>query len=408
MADVITVSALNKYVKSILESDPVLFDIAIKGEISNFNMHSKTGHCYFSIKDTKASVKAVMFRSDAQNLSFMPENGMQVIIRGRISLYERDGAFQIYAEHIFLDGVGAAMLAFEQLKERLSKEGLFNEEAKQPIPYFAKKIGLVTSKTGAALQDILKVAARRCPLAEFVLAPVLVQGTAAPAEIAHAIKQLDKSGDVQLIIVTRGGGSTEDLWAFNAEEVARAAYACKTPLISAIGHEIDFTILDFVADMRAPTPSAAAEIALPDMAQQKMHMMNVFMNIANNMHSKLDSCYNIMYELKQRSLMYSPIESAEKKRNTLGKMQHEIMQAQKRQLAKAQTRMAAAASLAGALNPYNALARGYSVVTIGGKAINSVKNVKQGQTADVAMKDGSLSCEIKKINEEQAGFMHGS
>ena len=264
MANVITVTALNRYVKTLLERDSVLTDVALRGEISNFTNHYKTGHFYFSLKDEQCSVKAVMFRRDAQNLAFMPQNGMRVIVRCRISLFERDGAFQVYVEDMFPDGIGAMQMAFEQLKEKLDKEGLFAPEHKKPLPAMPKCVGLVTSKTGAALQDILNVTQRRYPIARFLLYSVTVQGNEAAPEIANAITRLDKGGRVDVIIVARGGGSREDLWVFNNESIARAAFASSTPVVSAVGHEIDFSILDFVADLRAETPTAAADLAVPD------------------------------------------------------------------------------------------------------------------------------------------------
>ena len=267
MAEVISVSALNQYVKTLLDANDLLFDLALRGEIANFVQNARSGHCYFSLRDETSSVKAVMFRSDARRLGFRPEEGMKVIVRCRATLYERDGAFQVYVNDMFPDGIGSAQLAFEQLKAKLDREGLFAAERKKPLPRFPKCIGLVTSKTGAALQDIRNVIGRRWPAVRLLLCPVSVQGFEAADEIAAAIDRLDKSGQVDEIIVARGGGSREDLWVFNAERIARAASRCKTPLISAIGHEIDFTILDFVADQRAPTPSAAAELAVPDRAE---------------------------------------------------------------------------------------------------------------------------------------------
>ena len=292
MAEVISVSALNRYVKNLLDVNDVLFDLALRGEIANFVQNARSGHCYFSLRDEAASVRAVMFRSDARRLGFQPEEGMKVVVRCRVTLYERDGAFQVYVNDMFPDGIGSTQLAFEQLKAKLDKEGLFAPEHKKPLPRFPQCIGLVTSKTGAALQDIRNVIGRRWPAVRLLLAPVNVQGFEAAEEIADAISRLDKSGRVDEIIVARGGGSREDLWVFNAEVIARAAYRCKKPLISAIGHEIDYTILDFVADRRAPTPSAAAELAVPDREEQKRILLDLQQNIRKNMQNRLDLCYN--------------------------------------------------------------------------------------------------------------------
>lgn len=290
--NLITVSALNSYVKSLLDSDAVLTDIALQGEIANFVRHAKSGHCYFSLRDAQASVKAVMFSRDAQRLAFAPVEGMRVVVRCRVTLYERDGAFQVYVQDMFPDGIGAAQLAFEQLKERLMREGLFADQHKQPLPPCPRCIGVVTSKTGAALQDIINVVSRRWPLARLLLAPVNVQGQLAAEQIAQGIRTLDASRRADVIIVARGGGSREDLWVFNDERIARAAFACATPLVSAVGHEIDYTILDFVADLRAPTPSAAAELAVPDQAQALQKIYKCAQNIQENMQERLTLCYN--------------------------------------------------------------------------------------------------------------------
>ena len=299
MAEVISVSALNRYVKNLLDVNDVLFDLALRGEIANFVQNARSGHCYFSLRDEAASVRAVMFRSDARRLGFQPEEGMKVVVRCRVTLYERDGAFQVYVNDMFPDGIGSTQLAFEQLKAKLDKEGLFAPEHKKPLPRFPQCIGLVTSKTGAALQDIRNVIGRRWPAVRLLLAPVNVQGFEAAEEIADAITRLDKSGRVDEIIVARGGGSREDLWVFNAEVIARAAYRCKTPIISAIGHEIDFTILDFVADQRAPTPSAAAELAVPDRAEQGRKLCTLEENIHNCIQFKLSLCYNRLEQTEQ-------------------------------------------------------------------------------------------------------------
>ncbi|MEG0340113.1 MAG: exodeoxyribonuclease VII large subunit, partial [Oscillospiraceae bacterium] len=292
MANVITVTALNQYVKTILECDAVLTDIAIKGEISNFVNHFKTGHFYFSLKDKNCLVKAVMFSRDAKKLAFVPENGMNVIVRCRVSLFERDGAFQVYVDDMFPDGVGAMQLAFEQLKNRLDKEGLFTQQHKRKIPDMPKCIGIVTSKTGAAIQDIYNVTRRRNPMAHILLANVTVQGENAANGITNAIKNLNKNEEVDVIIVARGGGSKEDLWVFNDEKMARAAYESRVPVVSAIGHEIDFCILDFVADLRAPTPSAAAELVVPNVFSMYAEYMQMYKNMYKCMQRHINLCYN--------------------------------------------------------------------------------------------------------------------
>ncbi|MDL2218790.1 exodeoxyribonuclease VII large subunit [Ruminococcaceae bacterium OttesenSCG-928-O06] len=401
MAEIIGVSALNTYVRSLLEGNEALQDIAIKGEISNFNRNYKSGHCYFSIKDAKASVRVVMFRTAAERLAFRPENGMAVVARGRVTLYERDGTYQMNAEYLFPDGVGAAQMAFEQLRARLEAEGLFDPQYKKPLPRMPGKIGLVTSKTGAALQDILQVAQRRCPLAQFVLAPVLVQGDKAPAGIVRAVKILDEMEDVELILIARGGGSAEDLWVFNAEEVARAVYLAATPVLSAIGHETDFTILDFVADARAPTPSAAAEMALPDMSQEMAKTMHAFVYIANNIQFRIDSWYNVLQRHRQDLQRYSPQNKARNYAKYLKEAGRRAQRAARQALAAKQGQLQTAAALAAGLNPYAVLARGYSVATAGGKPLHSVAQVAPGADVRLVLPDGKLKCKVLEKTEER-------
>ncbi|MBQ5755007.1 MAG: exodeoxyribonuclease VII large subunit, partial [Oscillospiraceae bacterium] len=291
MANIITVAALNRYVKTLLDSDIVLTDIAVRGEITNYT-HHRSGHLYFSLRDENASVKAVMFRRWAQELAFEPREGMRVILRCRVSLYEQTGAFQLYVEDIFPDGLGSVQMAFEQLKEKLAKEGLFDPERKRPVPAKPRCIGLVTSKTGAAIQDILNVSQRRWPLSRFLLCPVNVQGEDAARQIISAVETLDKNDRVDVILIARGGGSREDLWVFNDEKIARAVCASTTPVVSAVGHEIDYTILDFAADLRAPTPSAAAELLCPDKREEENKICRIYENIHKNMQERLALWYN--------------------------------------------------------------------------------------------------------------------
>ena len=402
MADVISVTALNKYVRAVLESDVVLTDIAIRGEISGFVRNYKSGHCYFSLRDEKTSVKAVLFAGHAENLSFVPENGMQVVVRGRISLYERDGAFQVYVEFMFMDGTGAAHLAFEKLRARLEQEGLFASEAKKALPAYPGCVGLVTSKTGAALQDILKMAQERCPTASFLLASVSVQGQAAVPQIVKAIKTLDARQEVDLILVARGGGSPEDLWIFNAEDIARAAFACQTPLVSAIGHEIDFTILDFVADLRAPTPSAAVELALPDMRHAEVHMMNIFMNIRNNMQQRHHSCYSNITQSVRRLRFQSPGAKLQGALEHLARIQTALPRHMREQTAAAELRLKGAAALAESLNPYGVLARGYGMVQKDGQLLCRAEQAAAGDAVEFLLQDGQLHCEVKDVRKGAA------
>lgn len=362
MADVISISDLNRYVKSLLDSDSNLYGIALKGEISNFVHHYKSGHYYFSLRDERATVKAVMFRQDANRIAFTPQNGMRVIVRCKVSLYETTGSFQIYVFDMFPDGLGAAQLAFEQLKSKLEQEGLFLPEHKQPIPSHPKTIGVVTSATGAALQDIKNVLQRRWPLVKLLLAPVNVQGTLAAKEIAKAISCLDSSNRADVIIVARGGGSREDLWVFNDEMIARAAFACKTPIISAVGHEIDFSILDFVADLRAPTPSAAAELATPDKMQELQTLQAFSMDIFDTMKKKLEMCYNSLEQCKSQHQMNHPRHLYEMNLSKLEAIRVDAMRFMETFYLGKTQHLQHAAQLADSLKPYAVLARGYGLI----------------------------------------------
>ena len=399
MAEVITVSALNQYVKTLLDANDILFDLALRGEIANFVQNARSGHCYFSLRDASASVKAVMFRSDARRLGFRPEEGMKVVVRCRATLYERDGAFQIYVNEMFPDGIGAAQLAFEQLKAKLEQEGLFAVEHKKPLPRYPKCIGVVTSKTGAALQDIRNVIGRRWPAAKLLLCPVNVQGFEAAQQVADAIGKLDKSGRVDEIIVARGGGSREDLWVFNAEVIARAAYRCKVPLISAIGHEIDFTILDFVADRRAPTPSAAAELAVPDRAELLRALSQLEQGCQSAMQRRLDAAsgrlmmaeQQLSYDMTRRKLTGGQAELAVKQEKLKAAAQSCIQQRQ--------ARLRHAAALADSLSPYRVLGRGYAMVYDSKGRLCSTDALAAGDKLTLRGAAHTAECTVMSVEE---------
>ena len=386
MAEVITVTALNRYVKTLLDRNDVLYDLALRGEIANFVQNAKSGHCYFSLRDGQCSVKAVMFRSDAQRLAFRPQEGMRVVVRCRVTLYERDGAFQVYVNAMFPDGIGEAQLALEQLKAKLQAEGLFASEHKKQLPAFPERIGLVTSRTGAALQDIKNVMGRRWPAVRLILCPVNVQGFEAAEEIAAAIGRLDRLG-VDEIIVARGGGSREDLWVFNAEIIARAAYRCKTPLISAIGHEIDYTILDFVADCRAPTPSAAAELG------------QIEGNMQENMQKRREICYTkckLCADALAGGLARRKLETAKAR---LG-FQCEALHASSRIRWKDKSRqLSHAAQLAGSLNPYQVLARGYAMVAGPDGKVRQADQLQEGETICLMTAHRRAQCLVTAVEE---------
>lgn len=397
MAEVISVSALNQYVKTLLDANDLLFDLALRGEIANFVQNARSGHCYFSLRDETSSVKAVMFRSDARRLGFRPEEGMKVIVRCRATLYERDGAFQVYVNDMFPDGIGSAQLAFEQLKAKLDREGLFAAERKKPLPRFPKCIGLVTSKTGAALQDIRNVIGRRWPAVRLLLCPVNVQGFEAADEIAAAIDRLDKSGQVDVIIVARGGGSREDLWVFNAERIARAASRCKTPLISAIGHEIDFTILDFVADQRAPTPSAAAELAVPDRAEFSRKLCNLEENIHISIQNRLSLCYNRLDETVQPLSRQNMQAQLAGRQQQLEAVSGQLQTAAREKQQDAGLRLRHAAALAATLNPYGVLARGYALVQDEKGRICAPDALREGQKMTLCGAVNRIHCTVDAV-----------
>lgn len=398
MAEVITVTALNRYVKTLLDRNDVLYDLALRGEIANFVQNAKSGHCYFSLRDGQCSVKAVMFRSDAQRLAFRPQEGMRVVVRCRVTLYERDGAFQVYVNAMFPDGIGEAQLALEQLKAKLQAEGLFASEHKKQLPAFPERIGLVTSRTGAALQDIKNVMGRRWPAVRLILCPVNVQGFEAAEEIAAAIGRLDRLG-VDEIIVARGGGSREDLWVFNAEIIARAAYRCKTPLISAIGHEIDYTILDFVADCRAPTPSAAAELAVPDREALQRHLWEIEGNMHENMQKRREICYTkckLCADALAGELARRKLETAKAR---LG-FQCEALHASSRIRWKDKSRqLSHAAQLTGSLNPYQVLARGYAMVAGPDGKVRQADQLQEGETICLMTAHRRAQCLVTAVEE---------
>lgn len=403
MAELLTVTALNRYVKTRLDGDDFLFDLALRGEIANFVQNARSGHCYFSLRDEQSSVKAVMFRSDARRLAFRPEEGMRVVVRCRATLYERDGAFQIYVNDMFPDGIGAAQLAFEQLKARLEAEGLFDPAHKKPLPAYPQCIGLVTSRTGAALQDIRNVIGRRWPLARLLLCPVNVQGFEAAGEIAAAIRRLDQTGKADVILVARGGGSREDLWVFNAEVIARAAYRCKTPLISAIGHEIDYTLLDFVADLRAPTPSAAAELAVPDRAALRRSVDEIYQNIYEIMQKRREVCYNKCSSCSALLEQGISRRILEQGRARLAAVQAHLPADARACLRQSGLRLGHAAALADSLSPYQVLARGYAILLGEDGAVRSVGQLAPGETVTLQGARHKAACVITSVEETNEG-----
>lgn len=399
MAQVISVSELNRYVKSLLDRNDGLFDLALRGEIANFVQNSRSGHCYFTLRDEQCSIKAVMFRTDARRLAFRPEEGMRVVVRCRATLYERDGAFQLYVNEMFPDGLGAAQLALEQLKAKLNAEGLFAAEHKKELPEYPHCIGIVTSKTGAALQDIRNVITRRWPAVKLLLCPVTVQGFEAAEQIAAAIRTLDKSGKVDQIIVARGGGSREDLWVFNAEIIARTAFACKAPLISAIGHEIDYTILDFVADKRAPTPSAAAELAVPDRQAQREKLYFLQQNILKTVQNRVELCYNANEQYNLMLEQGLARKMLDERRLSLERLEQQIRTQQKQCLIEKKRQLGHAAALAASLDPYRVLARGYALLRTPNGKICTADHLQPDSTIYVHGVSRRAKCRVEMVEE---------
>ena len=399
MANVITVTALNRYVKTLLERDSVLTDVALRGEISNFTNHYKTGHFYFSLKDEQCSVKAVMFRRDAQNLAFMPQNGMRVIVRCRISLFERDGAFQVYVEDVFPDGIGAMQMAFEQLKEKLFKEGLFAPEHKKPLPKYPKRIAIITSSAGAAVHDMLRILNARWPMSEVVLLPVRVQGAEAPPEIAGALRYANKWQVADLIITGRGGGSIEDLWAFNDERVARAIYASDIPVISAVGHEPDVTIADFVADARALTPSNAAEIAVPNQREIYRRLDALQTRMVQSEQKRVKALREQFEKTSRSRALQDPMAFIDDKRMLLDYTQKNLAALAQHQMAQRTQQFTALAAKLDALSPLKVLGRGYAVArNEQGQILRAAQEAAAGEKIEVLLGQGSLNCTVNACN----------
>lgn len=391
---VLSVTQLNTYLKSIIDGDSLLRSLYVVGEISNFTNHYRTGHFYLTLKDENCAVKAVMFASANRRLKFMPENGMKVIVRGRVSVFERDGQYQLYIDDMQPDGLGALNLAFEQLKNRLAQEGLFDERFKKPIPYRCMRIGVVTSATGAVIQDIRNVISRRYPLAEIILAPVQVQGALAAPQIVDAIERFNSGDYADVLIVGRGGGSLEDLWAFNEEIVARAVFKSRIPIISAVGHETDFTICDFVADLRAPTPSAAAELAVPDIREDIAFVQTVVYECEATLLQRVNDEKERLEMIKERLRYRSPSMLIDQKIQTVDTLMTSALLSVQRKLDSETARLSSTAARLDALSPLKVMARGYSIVTKDEKVVASSKALKKGDRITVGFSDGERKCEV--------------
>ena len=391
---ILTVSQLNFYVKSVLDSDPRLNYVFLCGEISNLADHYRSGHIYLSLKDNKSVIRAVMFAGNARNLKFKPMEGMKVICRGRVTLYEATGQYQYYIEDMQPDGIGALYQAYEQLKEKLQSKGLFDESHKKPIPYCPKTIGVITSPTGAAVQDIKNILTRRFPSVNIVLCPVLVQGDNAAPQLVDAVNKLNEYDLCDTIIIGRGGGSIEDLWAFNDENLAYAIYNSHIPVISAVGHETDFTICDFVSDLRAPTPSAGAELAVPDRNEILQNLDAQRQYLSSLMDKKLIENNNIVSEMTTKLLSLSPDDKIAKLYNDLDFLSQKYENNSNRIFQNTANKIELLATKLESLNPVSILKRGYSVVTNNDKTVTSVKDVKNGDTLAINVTDGKIISKV--------------
>ena len=418
----VSVSELNTYIKRMLDSDEFLASVAVRGELSNYKMYP-SGHHYFTLKDSESAIRCVMFRSAAGRLRFRPESGMGVIAVGRVSVYGRDGAYQLYCEELIPEGSGALQLAYEQLKAKLEAEGLFDRAHKKPVPRYPERIAVVTSSAGAAVHDIIRVLRRRWPVAKVILLPVRVQGAEAPGEIAAAIRYASAHKVADTLITGRGGGSIEDLWAFNDERVARAIYDCEIPVISAVGHEPDVTIADFVADLRAATPSNAAELAAPDADELRQAIDSAHGRLERGVLKKISSARETLSELSSRRVMQSPTGFIDQRRMQLDALRARLegttgfLDRLRAQLDAGRVRLNSAmdagmsasrneylrlAAKLDALSPLKVLSRGYAIaMDESGAALRSTDGVRAGEKLTVRLDSGALGCRVEDVYGKQ-------
>lgn len=394
---VLSVTQLNTYIKSLLDGDANLSNLFIRGEISNFKRHT-SGHLYLTLKDENSRLPAVMFRFNAMKMRFMPQDGMQVIARGRISVYDRDGRYQLYIEEMHPDGVGDLSVAYEQLKDKLAAEGLFAPEHKKPLSPYPQRVGVITSATGAAVHDIITVLARRYPVADLILCPVHVQGTEAAGEICEALDLFNRQRAADVIILGRGGGSIEDLWAFNEESIARAVYRSEIPVISAVGHETDFTICDFVADVRAATPSAAAELAVPDLRELKARLAGFQIKMTSDLSALLEAKKARLSLVSTSQCFKNPMYAIENRRQRLDESAAAFESAIRNGLTAKRDKLSAAAASLELLSPLKVLARGYSIASgADGQVIRSIKDTQKGEPIVLRVTDGRVFCSVDRV-----------
>ena len=401
--NIFSVSEITKYIKQLFEHDTKVANLFVRGEISNFKQHF-SGHCYFTLKDSKATIKVVMFKSRAQFLKFELKNGMKVIACGQITVFERDGQYQLYAHQLVPDGIGELSLAFTQLKEKLEMEGLFAEEYKKPLPMLPKTVGIVTSATGAVLRDIIIVSKRRHPGVALILYPVLVQGPEAPMEIVHAIEVFNKLGNVDVIIVGRGGGSLEDLWSFNDERVVRAIAASVIPIVSAVGHQTDYTLTDFVADRRAATPSQAAEFVVPDVRELIKYVNTLKSMLFNNIQNSLKNKRLIVEQSAMSRVLQYPYDFLTNRQQMLDSYMERLDKSTRQIFMVKQHQFEITAEKLAMLSPLAVLARGYSIVRDAkGQLVNDVRTAQPGQPLEIVVNNGVIDVEVIRVQEGYYG-----
>ena len=396
----LTVSELNGYIKNLFEHDRTLSSVSVKGEISNFISH-RSGHLYFTLKDEGGQIKSVMFRSAAIRLKFMPENGMRVVVRGSVAVYQRDGTYQIYVNTIEPDGVGALYLAYEQLKEKLCREGLFDEIYKKPLPQYPERIGVITSPTGAAVRDIINVLGRRFPLAKIYLYPSLVQGDGASENLIKALDYFETSKLADVIIIGRGGGSIEDLWAFNSEALARKIYSLSIPVISAVGHETDFTICDFVSDMRAPTPSAAAELAVPDVRELIYRIDSYNERLVYELIRVVGRKREQLEAFADREVIKNPMTAVSKHREIIDGYGEDLINSIKNILKDKKAELLLITEKLNALSPLSVLKRGYAIVEHNSARVSSIRDISVGDKVEVRLSDGKLLASVEALTKKK-------
>ncbi|MBE5041127.1 exodeoxyribonuclease VII large subunit [Ructibacterium gallinarum] len=398
----LSVTQVNQYIKEVMNRDTVLTDILVKGELSNFKAHS-SGHMYMSLKDESGVMRAVMFRSSAAKLRFKPQNGMKVVAHGRITVYERDGQYQLYIDDMQQEGIGDLYVAFEKLKNKLNAEGLFDPAHKKPLPKYPKKVGVITAPTGAAIRDIINVLSRRFSYSDVVLYPVLVQGENSAASIVEAIRYFNRTDGADVLIVGRGGGSIEDLWSFNEEIVARAIYDSHIPIVSAVGHEIDFTISDFAADLRAPTPSAAAELVVPSQNELMDKFNNVYSRLYSQANRILERAKLMLKSQAERPVLTDPRLKLNEQRIYLDRLYQDLTGACTDLFRGKQQAASLAVSRLDGLSPLGALHRGFSVTEDGnGHVIRSVKQTAPGEKISILVEDGRILAVTEKTEETTA------